>query len=259
MNQVNRRSLDREIKHLIELYGGRNTVFLTSIGDRIDFLQLGVKDLLEAHRQDRPQKIKEIAVARLFARLVCIIDHLHSELHPFHFVEILCRKYPHKGCTYCEKKPCECSKRRRRDYQLQNAPDQNQLIWSIEDWQNHLHDVYGKANEQSSPEQIFCRLIMEITEISNIRMVSEKYSQKEIMSMYAKEISDTFAWICASATRLGISLDKSNELAYGNHCWNCKQKPCECASFSKDFADWDNVQMRIDAGSLYCGSVPVGE
>lgn len=250
-----RRSLQREIDHLIKLYGGRNRLFLKSLSRRIIFLQISIKDLLEVVRQKRSQRCQEAAIARVFARLVCIIDYLHSDVHPFPFVEFLCKKYPNTGCSYCQKMPCSCKAFKRPNYSLENVANRAQVDWSIQDWQTHFQNVYGSVNQESSWENILNRLIAEVVEIFGVEFSTYGSQQDVLIANYAKEIGDTFAWTCALATRLNLSLDKSNEQSYGVCCWNCKVIPCKCDQFSYSFVDWDNFERKLKDGEVLANTI----
>jgi hypothetical protein len=250
------RSLSREIDHLCELYGVRNRLYLTSLARRIDFLQVGIKDLLEVVRQDRTTLAKEVAIARVFARLVCVMEYFTTPYYRFPIVDILCKKYPAHGCSYCQQKPCRCQPGYRPNYKLETVADEDQAQWSISDWQNHMHAVYGHVNGNKTWEDILNRLVAESTEISNVEMLTHTKRPDELLKMYAKEVADTFAWICAVASKLELSLDVANQKAYGNRCWSCKQKPCHCESFVFEFVDWNALEAKQQLEGFSADTVP---
>jgi hypothetical protein len=237
-----RRNFLREISHLSSIYALRNRLFLSSLDLRIDFLEMGIKDLYEAVRQDRLISTKQVGVGRVFSRLVCTIEYFDSPHFEFPFIEMLSRKYPAEGCAYCSNKPCECKTSRRPDYKLAPQVNKGQVLWSVEDWQNHLREVYGVVNQESSWDTIINRLDQEVREVTNVLRISPHKSAAELPYMYAKEIGDTFAWLCAAASRLELSLDKGNEMIYGHGCGACGKKPCACGPFRFDFMDWEKYE-----------------
>lgn len=223
--------------HFIHLYGRRNRIFLRDMNERICFLILAVADLQEAIRKNYNQKILEIALSRIVARIFCIAEYFYS----LPLTMIFSQKYPATYCSYCKKTPCICSEERPNSV-LSQAPE-IQLIWSLKEWQNHLNILYGDKNRDKNMEYILNRLFKETTEILVLQMMTSntKLTCEEIEKAIALELADVLAWVIAVANFLEIDLEKAVLDRFGEGCWKCRQNPCVCVGFVIEPVKWKEL------------------
>lgn len=241
----NTRNLIRELDHLIELYGTRNRVFIRSLAERVIYLQSAVKDLYDAVRQDRMYKTKEVMFARVVCRLWGVFDYFDTPRYRFPFVETLSRKYPLTGCSYCLSSPCTCSFSKRDHYQLSKETDKIQETWGMLQWQQHFHELYGKANEGKDYDYLYSRLVQETIELATVMNKPYGLGQEVLLLEYAKECADIFAWLCAFATQQDVIISHAYMMSFSAMCPNCSWKPCRCEGFHAEPVDLDLVEQNI--------------
>lgn len=241
---MSRRTLIEEINNLADIYGFRNRFFMPDFNDRITWLLMGTKDLFEVVRKGRPQLTQQLAVARVFARIVAVDEYFRTGTQFLPFVRLLCQKYPHKGCSYCKRKPCMCPPNRDQSSDLDDSAFAVQKRWSLNDWQTHLGGVYGPVNQHNSWDRLFAHLTTEVIEILNVKYITTKLNQDELIRQYAKELADTFAWTCGVATKMDVQIGGAVELVYGRGCGVCRQPECKCGVHSYDFLDIDAFEQR---------------
>lgn len=236
--------LQELMEHFFHLYGLRNQIFLANLRKRIDFLGLAIGDLQDAIRKEIDKKKIEIALARVVSRIFCIAGNFTK----LPVVEMMASKYPLNWCSYCQSFPCECTERRPAA-QLQIQPSEAQRHWNLKKWCSHLDNLYGEKNKEKGVENILNRLFKEVYELISLQLKTlhphEKHkslSLEEIRRGYALELTDALAWTIAIANFLEIDLEKAVWDRYGEGCWNCRQIPCICTTFSFEPVDWEEVE-----------------
>jgi len=227
--------LKEMMKHFFLLYGRRNRIFLPSLRDRIDFLNLGIGDLEEAIRKEVSIQYFNIALARIVARIFCITEHFQE----LPLVEFMARKYPSRYCSYCHQFPCQCPEKR-PDAKLAESISDEQLDWSLKRWSFHLAALYGDRNRAKGIENILNRLFKEISELLSLEMRISHLagSLDEIEKEFALELSDALAWTIAVANFFEIDLEEAVLERYGRDCWNCHFIPCRCTIFNLEPVKW---------------------
>jgi len=228
-------TLQELMDHFFRLYGRRNRIFLSGLRDRIDFLNLAIGDLQEAIRKEASPANKEIALARVVARIFCIAENFLE----FPLVETMSQKYPEGKCSYCQQMPCQCQERRPQAKLASNPPDR-QFYWSLKDWCNHLDTVYGAKNKERGVEITLNRLFKEVGEILSLQMMiaKEEQSLDEIEKEFALELADCLAWTIAISNFLGLNLGKAVSNRFGSGCWKCGRIPCNCTRFDMMPVKW---------------------
>jgi len=207
--------------HLWRLYERRNRIFLPSLSDRINFLNVGIGNLQDAIRKSGDV---ETALASVVARIFCVANHFWK----LPLIEVMTKKYPARVCTYCQQKPCSCPEKR-PDPSLSIDYDYVQLTWTLSEWCRSMKTMYGKRNKEKGLENCLNRLFKEISELLLLAM---KIPEREMTLIqmeeeFALELSDTLAWAIAIANLLNIDLEASVLKNYGNGCHNCHNDPCE--------------------------------
>jgi NTP pyrophosphatase (non-canonical NTP hydrolase) len=232
-------SIGKWMKHLANLYGRRNRIFLPGLADRIDFLNLAIGDLQEAIRKGFSKKAIGVALARVGARIFCVAEHFWS----LPLAETMSRKFPEMHCSYCKWFPCRCSENR-QNYVLERISPV-QVRWNLSKWQEHLGLLYGSKNRDKGIENILNRLFKEITELSAVRTKVPRmdYKPDKIEEKFALELVDALAWTCAVANYFDIDLEQAVMDRFGNGCWKCAQNPCRCSYFNVEPVDWNKVKV----------------
>jgi len=236
-------NLPQLMKHFFELYGKRNRIFLESLLKRIVFLNLAIADLEDAIRKQADLPDLETALARVVARIFCIADYF-GEL-PINLP--LAQKYPQTHCSYCKTSPCSCPERR-PDYTLEKIEATNeQLLWSLGKWCEHFKKVYGSKNQAKGIENLMNRLFKEISELLTLAMktpsrFSANTTIDDVETEFSKELCDALAWTIAIANYWEIDLENSVIKRYGEVCWKCRKKPCDCTEFSMDQIVWPSTK-----------------
>lgn len=244
-------TLQALMEHFFELYGLRNRIFLSGLRKRIDFLNLAIADLQDAVRKEVGQEKLKIALARVVSRIFCIAENFIN----LPFVKAMARKYPLGHCSYCQKWPCQCPERR-PEVLIRSSAHNEQMLWSLKEWCLHFDRLYGERNRTKGIENILNRLFKEVSELLTLQMsashnlpvsqnVTEpqriKSSLHQIVEEFAFELADALAWTIAVANLLRIDLEKAVLDRYGDGCWCCKKKPCDCMNFSYAPVDWSGV------------------
>lgn len=215
-------------KFFNELYGRRDSIYLPDREIRAQLLYRGIDDLQSAVRQKAWLPIYEVMCARIVSRILCIARGVDN----ISLTDGLSRKYPLEGCAYCGQMPCVCQENR-DPYRL-CTPAMEQEHWSLRDWQEHLTKMYGNKNEERGINYTLLRLGSEYGELISLERAIPRYSIDEVKDKYALELADTVAWTIASASLLGVDLQKAVEKRYGNGCLACHQMPCICPSHNFD-------------------------
>lgn len=132
-------------------------------------------------------------------------------------VEAMSEKYPIYGCAYCRSSPCACEFHVRKDITLYNVNNE-QLRWSIADWQRHNLTVYGAANIEMGVHQAFNRLTEEITEALSAHRFDVQNPADihldEHRRLIALEFADVFQWLTALSNIIGVDLQLAVEEQY---------------------------------------------
>lgn len=229
-------TLSEMINHFHRLYGRRNRIFLTGLVERINFLNLAICDLQDAIRKEHNSEIKEIALAKIVARIFCIAEHFYS----LPLINAISKKYPVTHCGYCQKTPCICSEKR-FDAILEPISE-SQLNWTLQEWQEHLNNFYGKKNKEKGIDNLLNRLFKEAGELLALQMMTSRgeLDSDKVEQEFALELADVFAWTIAVANFLAIDLESAVLKRFGKGCWKCNQTPCVCAKFNVKPVKWDS-------------------
>lgn len=228
-------NLNELAQHFSHLYGRRNRIFLPSLRQRIDFLNLAVGDFQDAVRKNASCASQEIALARLVARIFCIAEHFHN----LPLATYVARKYPAGRCSYCQQFPCACTETRPPAV-LAEAISPNQSHWSIRQWCRHFDLLYGARNKEKGIENLINRLFREVCELQSLAMnpCNGGGTLDEIEEAYALELADALAWTMAIANVLSVDLERAVWDRFGNGCWNCEQPSCVCTVFNTEPVQW---------------------
>lgn len=233
-------TLNQMKEYFFRLYGRRNRIFLSGLGERIKFLNLGIADLQEAIRKNYGPEILGIALARIVARIFCIAENFWS----LPLVEMMARKYPLTHCAYCQKFPCECSERRPEAVLAESAEEEFQ--WNLKDWCKHLNDVYGEKNKTKGIENLINRLFKEVSELLSLEMDLSNSNADDnldrIEERFALELADSLAWTIAVSNFLGMDLEREVLKRYGSGCWRCGKNPCTCSGFNMKPVKWEAIK-----------------
>ena len=229
------KTLQEMIEYFFKLYGRRNRFFLPGLEKRVGFLTLGICDTQEAIRKDYGLEIIGASLARVVARIFCVIEHF-SDLP---FTRAMSQKYPSGFCAYCKSFPCICKEK--RPDPITELVYGEQLIWSLEQWQQHLKALYGDRNRQKGIENILNRLFKEIGELLSLQMriPNISLSLDDLEREFSFELADALAWSMAVANFCGVNLQQVVFDRYGNGCWQCHQNPCICANFNFKPMKWE--------------------
>ena len=230
--------LNQLMEHFRRLYGRRNRIFLQSLRDRIDFLNIGIGDLQEAVRKQMSSVTLETALARVVARIACIVEHFEG----LPLRASMLKKYPLYGCSYCTHFPCSCKERRPEPTIC--LPDPKQFTWTLAQWCEHFNAVYGDRNRARGIENVMNRLFKEVSELLSLAMrgnsVSIPTTQDEIEREFSFELADALAWTIAVANIYRTNLERVVLDRYGNGCWKCRKSRCECTSFNIKPIHWES-------------------
>jgi len=220
-------TLQEMMEYFFKLYGRRNRVFLSGLDKRINYLSLGICDLQDATRKDRNSEIIGVAFARVTARIFCIAEHFWS----LPLVEAMSQKYPMHYCSYCQSFPCKCTEK--RPDVIVSSVSEEQLTWSLSQWQQHFDALYGDKNRQKGMDNILNRLFKEVGELLSLLMMIPNTNLKlsEIEEEFSFELADALAWDIALANFLGIDMEQAVMERYGDGCWRCHQNFCVCTNF----------------------------
>ncbi|TSC72879.1 MAG: hypothetical protein G01um101438_278 [Parcubacteria group bacterium Gr01-1014_38] len=235
-------TLQKLMEHSFSLYARRNRVFLPSLRDRIDYLNLAIGDLQDAIRKEFGRDVLGCAVARIVSRIFCVAEHFWNlpetsgAANPFVIATV--RKYPRR-CSYCGQSPCACSERHSESQLAQHA-DPEQLQWTLRQWCAHLDHLYGAMNRKRGLENMLNRLFREISELSSLAMKISRLQirRDQIEDELALELADALAWTIAIACVLGIDLEDAFTDQYQEGCQICRCHPCECTHFHWEPMDW---------------------
>ncbi len=213
--------------HLSHIYGCNNSVYITSLSEKLGLLIVSVRSLQDAIRKKRSKKKCARALAHVLAWTYALVDH-------FRFPSIahyLCLKYPVAACGYCGKKPCKCLPEKRAKH-TPSPIEAEQLLWNFKEWQKHLGTLYGNSNRKRGLSDSFDRLFTEIAELYHILAGSFiGRTAKDIHCEYGMEIADVIAWIIAIAVLMEIDLEKAMRSLYQMGCPSCTHNPCRCRKF----------------------------
>jgi len=209
---------------------------LSGLDKRINYLSLGICDLQDVVRKEQNSEIIGVAFARVVARIFCIAEHFLS----LPLLEAMSQKYPTGYCSYCQSFPCRCVEKR-PDATIGLASEE-QLIWSLRQWQQHFNILYGDKNRQKGMENILNRLFKETGELLSLQMMipNTSLSLDEIEKEFSFELADTLAWTIALANFFGVDIEQALLERYGRGCWRCHQSSCICANFDFKPMKWES-------------------
>jgi len=235
-------SLEELIAHFFYLFGLRNSAFLHSLKNRISFLGTSITDLQRAFRKEASKDDIGLALARIVSRIFCIAEFYRGHMS---LPTAMAKKYPAQRCSYCNMYPCTCDISAGREEPTTTVGDviktNHQLeIWSLQDWQKHFDDVYGRRNRTQNIEQLLAHLLEEKQELDNALTLipSSALTAEGVIESIAFELADVLAWTCAIATQMGINLHEVLMARYYPTCPSCQTAPCACRTFNHEQLQW---------------------
>lgn len=230
--------LDFLQSELEAIYGPRNDIWLPTLLERMAFLSIAVSDFHRAYRQEVGWRAYQVALARIFARLVCFAHFFKDE--PMRLAYGTAQKYPGLTCAYCGQKPCgpPCDPNNRPPVKL-ITPSPTLLGRYLGEIQGDLGALYGSANEIKGLDNIICRLQSEAAELQSVtmRLLRHPVDPTEIRL----ELADGVAWIMAAANHslVQVDLEKAVITRFTPVCWKCGERPCtQCGEFNMEPIDW---------------------
>lgn len=233
-------NLRDQIASVDQLFGPRNRRYIGSRERHFLFLLDTSRIHLKMVRRGVSNKeIVGHSLASMFG-WTCALAHTFGNLP---IVEMLSKKYPMTGCSYCQMPTCICTLVRRNECRPADV-NPVQLEWSIRDWSNHIKTTYGKNNESLSTAEYALRLEEEIIEILRTLIVDLRQrdlSAKELDENIASEFADTICWIIANANRRNVDLQAVVEEIYNGNHDSCGNRPCTCGEV--DWAKATTVTM----------------
>lgn len=221
-------------KHAGKLYGKRNRIYLPSLRDLIDYLNLAISDLQDAVRKETGNDLVAIGLARIVCRIFEVADHFRD----LPFIEMMVAKFPAEYCSYCHHLPCDCPEGRRSGAILKSNSGNKQLHWDLREWCSHLDRLYGNKNKKRGIENILNRLFREASEFLSLCMHVQGATVEEAEREFALELADTLAWTIAVANFFEIDLEAAYLSRYGNGCVNCKRDVCNCTARTLTPKQW---------------------
>lgn len=211
-------------------YGQANRKAFHSKYEFQNFVANAILQLIKmVRKQEKIDREFLIALGSVFSRTVGLVNWYCG----LDVVQALSQKYPVQGCAYCKNNICICDPHNRQDIQGFEV-NENQLLWSIDDWCRHLKKIYGKTNQEKGLEFVLSRLLEEFYEIADceFRLKGKHISTvAEFRNQIAKEFADVFAWIFAIANILNLNLDGLAKAWAFKKCATCKKNPCFCGPF----------------------------
>lgn len=220
-------TLQTELRRMWDLYGSRNMRTFNSHDRLLALLGAGIR-LLEDAYEEGDTDAYATCLASIFARWAACM----AEFAPT-AVEAMASKYG-SNCVYCKRTPCACPKvGRPAEKRLELNPEA--LVWSLRDWQQHLHLLYGERNRERGMDVVLRRLFSEHSEaLSGLLLImlpmpsDRPVNWVMLTNEIRNELCDVLAWTLAAASVLGIDLMDAVENRYGNGCPTCKASPCQC-------------------------------
>lgn len=214
--------------HFQKIYGRNNSIYITSLHERIAILSVVCRSLQDSIRKQKSKEEIGHKLANLVSRTFAVVNHFYN----LPISRAMCVKYPMGGCGYCHQSPCQCKGYDRPKHKVTD-PNPAQLEWTIADHQRSLDSLYGRNNRKSGIENAINRMFAELAEISELQVGFSSMGSlaKDLEEEYAKEIADMFAWIIAIAVILDIDLDACVQNSYGSGCPACSHIPCECPQY----------------------------
>lgn len=234
-------SLQQLFTHFSRLYGNQTNIYLRGVSDRILWLLIVFGDLQRVERKGAKTNQRAIALARIVSRYFTVAN-IFPDLP---LAEMMARKFPLTGCSYCNNKPCICVENRPNPI-VQDKPTSEQLIWGLKEWSAHLQAVYGMRHKEKGFHYVQGRLIGEITEVCQLALAMPHMGRKthEVMITFAEEMADLLSWIIGIANLLEIDLEAAVLRQYGQYCPNCRSNPCECEQILFKQVDWSEISER---------------
>lgn len=209
--------------HFTNIYELNNHHFLQTRSDRIMWLGTAVRDLKVAIRQ-QPDNI-ERDLARIPPRIFAVANTVDGSV-----ANGMMRKYPIEGCSYCQSSPCQCNGSHKEAQLVVVDSSSLQAKWGIQDWQNHIDEVYGLVNRQKGLEASLGHLFEEVFELVEVEHddIRRNTVTEQNKVYFEGELADCLAWTLASANLTGIDLEGALKKRYADGCWRCGGKSCSC-------------------------------
>ncbi len=224
-------TFEQLFEHFRDVYGVNNSVYTTSLADRVGLLSIATRRLQEGVRKKRSRDILARLVAGVVARAFAVADHFRS----IPLNRVMCEKYPPGMCGYCESNPCTCPTSDRSIHSAEKGcgvthENHDQLGWTLGQHARNLYQLYFEQNSRYGFEHCALRLFSEIAEIIELEqsVALAGMNAHQIQLEYAKEIVDVFAWVIAIAGILQIDIENAVMSVYGQGCPVCSKKPCMC-------------------------------
>ena len=171
----------------------------------------------------RKERFDEIAarLPHIFCWLCAFCNRQHIEM-----TDVVWEKYPNV-CPYgLEEQGCVCIAREVA-YQptlpelLRYRNDQTKRQYDVPGIQAMFARIFGPVNSIKPLLAVLSHLLEEVSEVG-------KDWRKKRMETIDAEVADTFAQLCAVATKLGRNLDDLIWKTYPGVCHKCNREKCAC-------------------------------
>lgn len=180
-------------------------------------------------KKETDKRVLAGLLASVFARTIAFADSFDD----LPIIEMFCRKFPPRQCTYCGMCPCKCATHTRPDA-VHVEPSAEQLGWSIREHIDNLDAVYGENNRARGIDAALIRLHEEIGEAKAAALLDDLHDPRVTLrhrrENVAAEVADVISWIFAISYILDLDLEQSIIDRYSGRCKRCNERPCNCAS-----------------------------
>lgn len=234
--------------HMRNIYADANAL-TTPRGERFTFLTMAWADLSRNYRKKVPHRYP-LAVAQVFAWSMSLTEELLRGTGGTILANAMAQKYPTSHCSYCKKFPCVC-KQELRPVPTLTVTSTEQSGWTLSQWQQHLHALYGAANAAAGVPQAINRLGEEVVEVGALLNHVDGFNDSldNMRKNIALEMTDVIAWMCTSSSLLEVDVQAAVRTLYGKGCPVCHTARCICPNFVP----------RPDAGTLTHRFMPAEE
>ncbi len=207
------------------VYSVRNLLFMQTSEQRTYFLLNRVKRFVHCYENGIHRNLGE-ALAEIFAALCYCDDYFRGHLR---FSDMISVMYPMTHCSYCFAKSCECSDETGASMS-EKVVVEEQLHWSLSQWQAHLNYVYGdknRARPDGGMEYAMNKLFEKLGAMKILHLPSQKMPSVFIQQ-YTHELSSVFAWTLGIANILVMNFEEEVKKIYPGYCIRCTRRPCNC-------------------------------
>lgn len=225
--------------HFKALFSRRNSLYLPSRLARIDYLDMGIKNLSDAITRGSSRIQLEEFFAELPRRIFCVAEAVNDVSLHRGIIEI----YPIDGCAHCQKRVCECLAFRKdvRSVQKSNYPPgiMEQYWWGFDTLMDHIDSIYGQRNRMNGHAGAGWHLYTEVTELRELehsiipKAKDLGLTSFQIEQKYAHELAQCLGWTLTQAKLADVSVGKAVRDRFSKGCPDCHKFPCQdCTVFN---------------------------